>query len=99
MSPMEKKRYHVVRKNRADTRGLLRGLVSAYLLYLGWKLISSAGRDPTFPPALGCLAGGLFAAAALAFGFYAWRQYLSDRKAARLTPEEEAELRREQEAP
>ncbi len=99
MSPMEKKRYHVVRKNRADTRGLLRGLVSAYLLYLGWKLISGAGRDPSFPPALGCLAGGLFAAAALAFGFYAWRQYLSDRKAARLTPEEEAELRREQEAP
>lgn len=96
---MEKKRYHVVRKNRADTQALLRGLVSAYLLYLGWKLISGAGRSPDFPPALGYLAGGLFAAAALSFGFYTWRRYLSDRKAALLTPEEEAELRREQEEP
>lgn len=94
---MEKKHYHVVRKNRADTRALLRGLVSAYLLYLGWKLITGAGRDPTFSPVLGYLAGGLFAAAALAFGFYTWRQYLSDRRAAELTPEEEEELRREQE--
>lgn len=94
---MEKKHYHVVRKNRADTRALLRGLVSAYLLYLGWKLITGAGHDPTFSPVLGYLAGGLFAAAALAFGFYTWRQYLSDRRAAELTPEEEEELRREQE--
>lgn len=94
---MEKKRYHMVRKNRADTRALLRGLVSAYLLYLGWKLISGAGRDPTFSPVLGYLAGGLFAVAALAFGFYTWRRYLSDREAALLTPEEEAELDRERE--
>lgn len=94
---MDKKHYHVVRKNRADTRALLRGLVSAYLLYLGWKLITGAGHDPTFSPVLGYLAGGLFAAAALAFGFYTWRQYLSDRRAAELTPEEEEELRREQE--
>lgn len=94
---MEKKHYHMVRKNRADTRALLRGLVSAYLLYLGWKLITGAGHDPTFSPVLGYLAGGLFAAAALAFGFYTWRQYLSDRRAAELTPEEEEDLRREQE--
>ena len=96
---MEKKRYHMVRKNRADTRALLRGLVSAYLLYLGWKLMTGAGRDPTFSPVLGYLAGGLFAAAALAFGFYTWRRYLSDREAALLTPEEEAELDREREEP
>lgn len=96
---MEKKRYHMVRKNRADTRALLRGLVSAYLLYLGWKLISGAGRDPAFSPVLGYLAGGLFAVAALAFGFYTWRRYLSDREAALLTPEEEAELDREREEP
>lgn len=94
---MEKKRCHVVRKNRADTRALLRGLVSAYLLYLGWKLIAGAGSTPDFPPALGLLAGVLFAAAAVAFGFYTWRQYLADRKAAELTPEEEEELRREKE--
>ena len=96
---MEKKRYHMVRKNRADTRALLRGLVSAYLLYLGRKLMTGANRDPTFSPVLGCLAGGLFAAAALAFGFYTWRRYLSDREAALLTPEEEAELDREREEP
>ena len=94
---MEKKRFHVVRKNRADTRALLRGLVSAYLFYLGCKLIAGASRAPDFPPVLGCLFGVLFAAAAAAFGLYTWRQYLSDRKAAELTPEEEEELRREQE--
>lgn len=94
---MEKKRYHVVRKNQADMKGLLRGLVSVYLLYLGWRLISGAGHDSAFPPALSCLAGGLFAAAALAFGFFAWRRYLADRKAAELTPEEEEALRRKQE--
>lgn len=94
---MEKKRYHVVRKNQADMKGLLRGLVSVYLLYLGWKLMTSAGRGPTFSPVLGYLAGGLFAAAALAFGFFAWRRYLADRKAAELTPEEEEALRRKQE--
>lgn len=96
---MEKKRYHVLRKNRADMRGLLRGLVSAYLLYLGWKLISGARIDSALPPAAGYLAGGLFAACAVAFGLYSWKQYQADRKAAELTPEEEAELRREQQEP
>ena len=30
----QKKRYHVVRKNKADTRALFRLLLCGYLLYL-----------------------------------------------------------------
>ncbi len=89
---MEKKRYHVVRKQQADMRALLRALVSAYLLYLGFRLISQEGGDLAFR-----LAGGAFAVGAAAFGWYAWKSYRANLKDAELTPEEEVELRREQE--
>ena len=85
---MEKKQYKVKRKNQAETRALLRGLVAAYLLYLGWKLASMGGEDPSFPPLVGIIAGVLFAAGAVVFGIYTWKRYLSDRKDAELTPEE-----------
>ncbi len=94
---MEKKRYHVVRKQQADLRALLRGLVSAYLLYLGWKLLFQAGSDPAFPPAARLGFGGLFAAAALAFGWYTWKQYRSSLREAELTSQELEELRQERE--
>lgn len=63
---MEKKQYDLVRKNRADLRALLRGLVSAYLLYLAWNLVFHSA-DPTFPPAARILGGILFAGGAAAF--------------------------------
>lgn len=93
----EKKHYHVVRKNKADVRAVFRGIVSAYLIYLGWDLIRSGGSDPTFPVAVGWLAGGLFIAAALGFGWYTWKQYKQALQEAELTPQEEEELRRERE--
>ena len=92
---MAKKRYHVVRKQQADLKALLRGAVTAYLLYLAWKLAVSS--DPGFPPAARLLAGGLFALCAVVFGWFTWRQYRAALKGAVLTPEEEAALRREQE--
>lgn len=94
---MDKKRYHVLRKQQADLRAMLRALVSAYLLYLSWKLIFYAGTDLTLPPVLRFLAGGLFAAAAAAFGWYTWKQYRSALRDAELTPQELEELRKEQE--
>lgn len=88
-------RYHVVRKNQADLKALLRALVSGYLLYLGWKLIGSGGSAPSFPPFVACLLGGLLALAGVSFGWFTWQEYRRALKAAELTPEEKAELDRE----
>lgn len=85
---MGKKRYHVLRKNRADFRALLRGAVTAYLLYLAWKLAAYSGDDLTFPPMLAYVAGGLFAVAAVAFGIYTVKSYLTSLRKAELTGEE-----------
>ena len=93
----EKKRYHMVRKNKADAKAVLRVLVCGYLLYLAWQLVGSGGSDPSFPPAMGWFAGGLLGAASVGFGIYAWREYRQALRAAELTPEEEDELRRERE--
>ncbi len=91
----EEKRYHVARKNKADMRALFRGIVCAYLFYLGWQLITSGGSDSSFPPVAGWLTGGLFAAAAVGFGVHAWKEYQAALKEAELTPKELEELRRE----
>lgn len=93
----QKKRYHVVRKNKADTRALFRVILCGYLLYLAWQLIQSGGSDPSFPPLVAWLLGGLFILAAVGFGWYSWREYRRALAEAELTPEEEEALRREQE--
>lgn len=87
------KRYHVLRKQKADMKALLRALVSCYLLYLAWKLWGAAD----FSQALRLLSAGAFAAAAVGFGLFTWKQYQADRKAAQLTAEEEQALDRERE--
>lgn len=93
----KKKHYHVVRKNKADTKALFRAIVCGYLFYLAWQLVNTGGSDSSFPPIAGWLAGGLFAAAAIGFGVYFWREYKKALKEAELTPEEEEELCRERE--
>lgn len=92
-----KKRYHVVRKNKADTRALIRAIACGYLLYLAWQLVRSGGSVPSFPPYVAWLAGGLLALVAAAYGRYAWQEYRRALEEAELTPEEEEQLRREQE--
>ena len=87
---MAKKHYHTVRKQQADTKAILRALVSGYLLWLAWKLYGSS--DPSYPAAARVLASLLLALGAAAFGWYTWRQYRSALEKAVLTPEEEAEL-------
>ncbi len=95
---MDKKQYNVFRKNKADLHVLIRGIVAAYLLYLGWKLVTSGG-DASFPPAAGYAVGALFAAGAIAFGCYAWKRYRADLRDAELTPEEEEEALRQEREP
>ena len=91
----EKKRYHVVRKNQADLKALLRALVSGYLLYLAWRLVGLGGSDPTFSPATGWLAGGVLGTAAAGFGLYSWKEYRQALREAELTPQEEEALRQD----
>ena len=86
--------YHPARKARAGRTMTLRVLVCLYFLYLAWQ-IASGGASGTSPiPQWGVVA--LTAAfAAVAVGYYAWRRYHSDLKAAELTEEERRELEAE----
>ena len=88
---MAKKHYHVVRKQQADIKALLRTRVLAYLLYSGVQLISHGREEPLF-----YLAGGAFAAGAAVFGWFTWRQYRAALTQAELTSEEEEALRQDQ---
>ena len=97
MRGMDKKKYRIADKNRADIRALLRGVVSAYLLYLAYQLCFGKLEDTTFPLAARIAAGIVIALGAAAFGVYTWRSYRADCKSAELTDEELEELRRERE--
>lgn len=90
--PQETRQYHMERRNRANTRALLRGCVCAYLLFAAYQLAFHSWDDPTFPPLAGRVIGCVFAAAGIGFGLYAWKRFQADRKAAELTPQELAEL-------
>ena len=93
---MEKKKYRIADKNRADMRALLRGIVAPYLLYMAYRLCFSI-KDSTFPPAARVAAGVVFALAALGFGVYTWKRYRADLAAAELTQDELERLRGESE--
>ena len=48
---MKNQKYHLIRKQQADLRAMLRGLVCLYLLYLGYRLALQSGGD--MPQGLG----------------------------------------------
>lgn len=85
---MAKKQYYVLQKNQADLRALLRGVVTAALLYIAWKLAHYTGEDPTFPPLLAYVMCGVFAVAAAAFGVYTVKSYLAALHDAEIVPGE-----------
>ena len=84
---MRKKDYDMARKSRADMRALLRGLVSAYLLFLAVQLLRNS--DPDFPAAGRFVGCGVFAVGAVLFGWFTWKQYRAALREAELTPEGE----------
>lgn len=86
---MRKKDYDIARKSHADMRALLRGLVSAYLLFLAFQLLRNS--DPDFPAVGRFVGGGVFAVGALLFGWFTWKQYRAALKEAELTTEEEGQ--------
>ena len=88
--------YHPARKARAGRTMALRVRVGMSVLYLA-RQIASGGASGTSPiPQWGVVAlTAAFAAVAVGFGYYAWRRYRSDLKAAELTEEERRELEAE----
>ena len=96
MRGMEKKKYRIADKKRADMRALLRGLVAAYLLYMAYQLCFRI-EDATFPAAARVAAGAVIALGAVGFAAYAWKRHRADCRAAELTDEELEQLHGERE--
>lgn len=86
------KNYDFAKKNQANLRATLRGVVSVYLLYLAVRTVRGVYQDPgtTMPVWAAWLMGLLFAAVAVIFGVYSWKQYQAALKDAEL-PEEAPE--------
>ncbi len=77
--------YDVQKRARAGTAATFRALVSAYLIYLGWSVLKGIRNGSSSVPTwAGWLAALVFAAAAIAFGFYTWKTWRRDLEAARL---------------
>lgn len=82
-------KYHYLRKRKANLTATFRGVVSLYLLYLGWRIASGAlAGDSPIPGWAVWLLCGVFFTAAVGFGFYTWKRYRADLKTAELTQEE-----------
>ncbi len=93
---MEKKKYRIADKNRADMRALLRGIVAAFLLYSAYQLCFRVA-DESMPDWVRIAAGAVLALAAIGFGAFTWKRYRADCEDAVLTDEELEQLRKEQE--
>ena len=76
--PEPKLEYNVQERARAGTKATFRAVVAIYIAYLGYKLI----REPA--AGWSVAVGVAFIAAALAFGYYIWRQWHIDVEKARL---------------
>ena len=64
--------------NRPKNAGqsVLRGVIAAYLIYLGGSLIADLLRgSSTLKPLLVWIIAPLFVIAGLGFGFYTWKQW------------------------
>ncbi len=81
--------YDMAKRTKASNFAVLRTLVAAYLVWLGFSLIRDHLRGvSTLPPALVWAAGLGFIAAALAFGFYTWKLWRRELDAAKFPPPE-----------
>ncbi len=86
----QKFEYDIQKRAKAGTTATFRGIVCAYIAWLGIRLIRGAADEgSTLPVWAGWLAGIAFIAAAAGFGFYIWKRWRLDVEAARL-PETEA---------
>ena len=78
--------------SKAVNRGVLRGVIAGYLVYLGGSTIYDLLRGTsTLSPVLGWTVGPLFVIAGAAFGWFTWRRWKADeREVEALTQEAKA---------
>lgn len=81
----DKAEYNVQRRSRAGTTASLRAVAAGYLIWLGWTLLRDMlNGSSTLPVWLSWTASIGFAAIGAAFGWYTWKRYQADMKAAEL---------------
>ena len=74
------------KRNNAGTAALLRGVVAAYLFWLGYRIITN--RDTEMSRQTAWLTGGILLAAAAAFCGYTVYRWRADRRAAAEQPQD-----------
>lgn len=81
----QKKEYDMALLSKALTGLTLRVAVSGYIVYLGWKIVANVGIGDSPIPSWGAwLIFAVFAAVAVVFCVFAWKQYLLIRKLAEI---------------
>lgn len=82
----QKKEYDIALRNKALTGLVLRAVIAGYMLYLAWKLMSNmlngSGSIPELIVWLVCI---VFAAVALGFCVYTWKEFRKSMKAAQVS--------------
>ncbi len=77
--------------NKAVNRGVLRGVVAGYLVYLGGSMLYELIQGTsTLSPVLGWTVGPLFVIAGAGFGFLTYRRWKADEAAVQAQVEEAA---------
>lgn len=84
---MADNRYNEEMRSKAGKKALLRALVAGYLVYLGWNI--ATGESESMTRFTARMIGGVFIAAASAFGLYIFRSWRNDMAAARIQQDNE----------
>lgn len=80
------------RKNQANLRAALRGIVALYLISIAVRLAKDArGSTASMPVWAAWLIAAVFAFAGAFFGMYAWRSYRRDLETAGAPDKEESQ--------
>ena len=84
--------YDIQKRAKAGTAATFRAVVALYLVYLACQIVRGV-RDgsSTMSPVIGWIACVVFVAAAVAFGYYAFRRWRADLEAARFSAKAEDE--------
>ena len=94
MEDRQNKVYHFELKNRAVVSALLRGVVAAYIVYLGYRATPLHGEPDGLSVPMAWLLGGGLMVAGIVVLVYTVMRYRRELAAAEYPPEEYAELER-----
>lgn len=83
----QKKEYDIAMRNKALTGLVLRVAIAGYIVYLAWKLLANMlNGTSTIPELIVWLVCIVFAAVALGFCMYTWKEFRKSLKAAEVSP-------------